>query len=494
MNDALQASGWDGMSRLPGIVLLGMNHKTAALEVREKLSLNTEEVAYLLLALKQSEGISEAMILSTCNRVEFLLVAENVKDARNRVFSELALRKNLQPELFSPCFYAHEGLDAVRHLFRVAASLDSMVLGEPQILGQVKQAYQGSTGAGASGPILNRMLHRAFQVAKRIRTETGIGDHAVSISYAAIELARKIFGSLEGRKAMLLGAGEMAELAVEHLLRHKISGILVANRTFERGLALARRFDGEAIRFEDVFENLGDVDIVISSTGAPDYVIRKSDVRPLMRKRQNRSLFFIDIAVPRDVDPAINTLDNAYVYDIDDLQGVVDDNLNERKQEAGRAEGIIEEAVLRFADWVEGLALVPTIKELRTKVETILEDELKRTLGDDWLRQGENPEALERMVEAMVTKVLHDPIALLKSGGMHGHRDRYLGWIRLLFNMDPVENPINSEQIPRMTPCMRKREKGEMDCTGQAECPGQSGENGDIWRLCCGREKTGRCE
>jgi glutamyl-tRNA reductase len=444
------------MARLPGILLLGMNHKTAALEVREKLSFNAEEVDVLLLALKQTGVLSEVLVLSTCNRVEILLAAENTQKAREVVIRELSVRKGVSSEFFLPSFYAHEGMAAVRHLFRVSASLDSMVVGEPQILGQVKQAYQRATAVGASGPILNRMLHRAFQVAKRIRTETGIGDHAVSISYAAIELARKIFGSLEGRRAMLLGAGEMAELAVEHLLRHKISGILVANRTFDRGLALARRFGGEAIRFEDAFTSLGDVDIVISSTGAPDYVIRRQDIKPLMRKRQNRSLFFIDIAVPRDVDPAINTLDNAYVYDIDDLQGVVDDNLEERRQEAGRAEGIVEEAVLRFTEWVEGLALVPTIKALREKVGGILEEELRRTLGSGGLGQGESPEALERMVDAMVTKVLHDPIRLLKSGGMHGNRDRYLGWMRLLFALD---TPASEPPVPLRRPVEDGEEK-----------------------------------
>ncbi|MCW7754600.1 glutamyl-tRNA reductase [Desulfobotulus sp. H1] len=454
------------MARLPGIVLFGMNHKTAALEVREKLSLNADEVASVLLNLKMAGTISELLILSTCNRVEFLLVTPDTDEARKEVLAELALRKGVAPEFFASCFYLFEGLEAVRHLFRVSASLDSMVLGEPQILGQVKQAYQRSTAAGASGPILNRLMHRAFQVAKRIRTETGIGDHAVSISYAAIELARKIFGSLEGRKAMLLGAGEMAELAVEHLLRHRISEVIVANRTFDRGFALAQRFGGKAIRFDDVQATLGDVDIVISSTGASDYVIRKADIRPLMRKRQNRSLFFIDIAVPRDVDPAINSLDNAYVYDIDDLQGVVDDNLHERQQEASRAEGIIEEAVLRFAEWVEGLALVPTIKALREKVGTILEDELRRTLGD----AGLPSEAMDRMVESMVTKILHDPISLLKSGGMHGNRDRYLGWVRLLFCLDPVESEGRS--VPSVD-CFLHREGEACVCkqkTGWKRC------------------------
>lgn len=433
------------MAKLPSILLLGANHHSASLEIREKLSLTEEEVDTMLFALKQSNIISEVLVLSTCNRVEFLLVSGDAPKARAMLFGYLAARKNLNISLFDSCFYEHTGLEAVRHLFRVSASLDSMVLGEPQILGQVKQAYQRSTRTGAAGPILNRMLHRAFQVAKRVRTETGIGDNAVSISYAAVELARKIFGKLEGKKILLIGAGEMAELAVEHLIRQKPAGFCVVNRTFERGEALACRFGGRALPMEEMLTAVADADIVISSTGSTDYVVRKPEVRTLMKKRQNRSLFFIDIAVPRDVDPAINTLDNAYVYDIDDLQGVVNDNLDERKREAERAESFVNEAVARFREWVEGLALVPIIKALREKIGTTLEEELRRSIED--FKQGRvgESEAVGRALDAMITKVLHDPITLLKSGGMHGNRDRYLSFVRLLFKLDDVPVDKNDE-------------------------------------------------
>jgi len=220
----------------------------------------------------------------------------------------------------------------VRHLFRVAASLDSMIVGEPQILGQIKEAYRRAAEAKTGGVILNRLLHRACFIAKRIRTETGIGDRAVSISYAAVELTRKIFGSLDGKRVLLIGAGEMAELAVEHLLRHPVAETFVANRTFENGLALARRFNGQAIRFEEIPEHLKRVDIIISSTGAPGFVITRDDVKRIIRARKNRPIFFIDIAVPRDIDPDINRLDNAYVYDIDDLKGAIEENIEDRQK------------------------------------------------------------------------------------------------------------------------------------------------------------------
>lgn len=432
------------MANLPGILLLGLNHQSASVDIRERLALTEEEVDATLFALKQSKIISEVFVLSTCNRVEFLLVSDDVMEARAMLFGYLAARKNVNLSFLDSCFYEYAGLDAVRHLFRVAASLDSMVLGEPQILGQVKQAYQRSTATGSTGPILNRMLHRAFQVAKRVRTETGIGDNAVSISYAAVELARKIFGKLEGKKTLLIGAGEMAELAVEHLIRQKPAAFCVVNRTFERGEALARRFGGNALPMEELAQAVEDADIVISSTGATDYVIRKPEVKALMKKRQNRSLFFIDIAVPRDIDPAINTLDNAYVYDIDDLQGVVNDNLDERRREAEKAESFVEEAVNRFKDWAEGLALVPTIKALREKVGATLEEELRRSIED--FKQGRvaESEAINRALEAMVTKILHDPITLLKSGGMHGNRERYLSFVRLLFKLDEVAERENT--------------------------------------------------
>jgi glutamyl-tRNA reductase len=317
----------------------------------------------------------------------------------------------------------------------VAGSLDSMVVGEPQILGQIKEAYRKAAFKKTSGVILNRLLHRTFLVAKRIRTETGIGDHAVSISYAAIELARKIFGDLEGRKVLLIGAGEMAELAVEHLIRNRADEIRVANRTFERGVELARRFDGQAIRFEEIADALEAVDIVISSTGASGIVIHRDQVRSAMRRRRNRPLFFIDIAVPRDIDPDINRLNNIYVYDIDDLKGVIEENIEDRQRAAIKGERIVDEAVIRFHQWYESLDVVPTIVGLRRKFEQVIRAEVARTCPGGGTR-GAAPDALDKMVNALVNKILHDPTTILKREEGHGDKAQLLAAVRKLFKLD----------------------------------------------------------
>ena len=310
------------------IILIGINHKTAPVELRECIAFSKDEAATATEALRGRPHIHESLLYSTCNRVELLLVTDDTPAAVADAKAFIADFNKIPVAQFESALYIHANDDAVRHLFRVAASLDSMIVGEPQILGQIKEAYRRAAEAKTAGVILNRLLHRAFFIAKRIRTETGIGDRAVSISYAAVELTRKIFGTLDGKRVLLIGAGEMAELAVEHLLRHPVAETFVANRTFENGLALARRFNGQAIRFEEIPEQLKRVDIIISSTGAPGFVITRDDVKRIIRARKNRPIFFIDIAVPRDIDPDINRLDNAYVYDIDDLKGTIEENID----------------------------------------------------------------------------------------------------------------------------------------------------------------------
>ncbi|MBU1569790.1 MAG: glutamyl-tRNA reductase, partial [Proteobacteria bacterium] len=312
------------------IILLGINHKTAPVEIRELLTVSKEEAAAMLDAIKESASVNEVVIFSTCNRVEILMTAGDKADAIETAQRQLSRFKNVPVSRFQQSIYIYEGDEAVRHIFRVASSLDSMMVGEPQILGQIKEAYFNATKRKTSGVILNRLLHRTFFVAKRVRTETGIGDHAVSISYAAVELARKIFGLLDGKKVLLIGAGEMAELAVEHLIRNRVKEIFVANRTFKNGVELARRFGGTAIRFEEITDFIQQADVIISSTGSPDIIINKEQVKHIMPGRRNRPLFFIDIAVPRDIDPEINKLNNIYVYDIDDLNGVIDENIEDR--------------------------------------------------------------------------------------------------------------------------------------------------------------------
>ena len=418
------------------IVLLGLNHITAPVELRECLAFSKEETDSALETLMDEASIEEVLVLSTCNRVEVLMTTENNTSAVDAVKMFISDFKKITVGDFENSLYVYEGDEAVRHIFRVACSLDSMMVGEPQILGQLKEAFHASTSKKTSGVILNRLLHRAFFIAKRIRTETGIGDHAVSISYAAIELGRKIFGTLEGKAVLLIGAGEMAELAVEHLIRHRVGNIFVANRTFERGVVLAKRLNGTAVRFEEIIESLLKVDIIISSTGAPDFVIQRNQVKGLMRRRRNRPIFFIDIAVPRDIDPELNRLSNTYVYDIDDLKGVIDENVADRAKEAVKAERIVDEAVIHFRQWYESLSVVPTIVALRNKMETIIKKEVEKTFQSLNHISDEDRQAIDRMANSVVNKILHDPTLFLKRDGCHGNKNVYLDATRKLFNLD----------------------------------------------------------
>ncbi len=418
------------------IVLLGLNHKTASVDVRECIAFTADETDRALALLRNDPAIGESVLFSTCNRIELLMAAEESETAITTAKQFIADFKKVPLNQFDQALYQYVGDNAVRHTFQVAASLDSMVVGEPQILGQMKEAYRKATEEGTSGVILNKLLHRTFFVAKKVRTETGIGDHAVSISYAAIELGKKIFGDLDGKRVMLIGAGEMAELAVEHLIRNRAGTITVANRTFERGVELADRFAGKAIKFEEIVDSIDDVDIIISSTGATGYVLHKNQIKQAMKNRRNRRLFFIDIAVPRDIDPEINRINNAYVYDIDDLKGIVDENVEDRRREALKAQRIIDEAVIGFRRWYDTLEVVPTIVSLRGKVETLARNELDKTLGSLSHLSDADKQAIERMTGALVNKILHEPTSFLKKDGCRGNKSVSLDLTRKLFNLD----------------------------------------------------------
>jgi len=418
------------------IVVVGLNHKTAPVEVRERLAFSSEDTSHVLETVCQCSGVEEILLFSTCNRVEFLLAVQDAAEAVEAVKAFMADFKNTPLQSFEESLYVYDGDEAVRHMFRVASSLDSMVVGEPQILGQVKECYGRACDHRTCGVVLNRLMHRAFSVAKRVRTETGIGDHAVSISYAAVELGRKIFGELEEKAVLLIGAGEMAELAVEHLVNNRARPIFVANRTFERGLELAEGFRGTAIRFDEVRDYLKKVDIVISSTGAAGYILVRDDFKGLMRARKNRPLFFIDIAVPRDIDPEINRLNNVYVYDIDDLNNAIQENIDERQQEALRGERIVDGAVIQFRRWFQGLDVVPTIVDLREKAEQIRQRELKKTFGALHAVSEKDKAAIDRLTAALVNKILHDPTVFLKQSGHQERKPLYVDITRRLFNLD----------------------------------------------------------
>lgn len=417
------------------IACLGVNHHTAPVAVREKLAFSGD-CSRPLAVIKELAGCDECCFLSTCNRVEALLVAdpkaETIKAAREFLFAGSGLSER-EVEQYT---YLHVGSAAVKHVFRVAASLDSMVVGEPQILGQLKDAYRLAVEHDAAGPVLHRLLSKSFSVAKRIRTETSIGSSAVSISYAAVQLARKIFGDLAGRRVLLAGAGEMAELAAEHLLAQGIGKVVVANRTLERAMNLARRFNGEAVGLDELVPQLAGVDILISSTGAPGLILRKEEVRPIMRQRRHQPLFLIDIAVPRDLDPGLNDLDNVYLYDIDDLRQVVEVNKAQRQQEADKAERIVAEETIKFDHWLANMDLGPTIAALRQKAEEIRRAETAKTLAGLPELGPEGEKALELMGNAMLNKLLHHPMLFLKEEGAPEEKRRNLLLVRKIFALD----------------------------------------------------------
>ena len=394
------------------IMLLGVNHKTAPVEIRERLAF-TNDPGTPYRELKVIPGCEQFTFLSTCNRVEVLFVSstpmETEKKVRNFLFNN-----SMSYEEAGKYVYLHQGEDAIQHLFRVGASLDSMIVGEPQILGQLKQAYRDASEQDAVGLIVNRLMHKAFSVAKRIRTETEIGSSAVSISYAAVELAKKIFGDLKNKIAMLVGAGEMAELAAQHLMNQGVAEVLVANRTFERAVNLARCFNGKPVALEELIPQLEHVDILISSTGSPDIILHRQDVKPIMRKRRNRPLFLIDIAVPRDLDPKLNDLANVYLYGIDDLNNVVDINKTERDKEAVQAERIVTEETLKFMLWLGSMEVTPTIVAIREKADAIRKAELAKTLPNLDNLSEEEKQAIEKMTSAMMNKILHHPIIFQK--------------------------------------------------------------------------------
>ena len=416
------------------IFLVGLNHRTAGVDVRERFALanHCDEEHW---ALPCIGAVSESVILSTCNRVEIL--AAGTGDMAEQILCNWAKARGTDVEDLRPYVYVHKNLEAVRHLFSVASSLDSMVLGEPQILGQLKTAYRKAVKSRATGVILNRLLHKAFSVAKRVRTETAVASSAVSISYAAVELAKRIFGDMREHKAMLVGAGEMAELAAMHLLQSGINEILVANRTHARGQELAKQFNGRAIPFEQMPHYLLDVDIIITSTGSQEPIIRARDIRVALKARKNRPMFFIDIAVPRDIDPDVNGLDNVYLYDIDDLREVVEENLATRRDEAAKAAEIVNEEVAYFSKWLASLDMQPTIVDLIKKSQAIAEEELAKTLKRLGPVDDSTRDALEAMASSLVRKLNHDPIMFLKHGGMsqEGNGPR-ISVMRRIFNLD----------------------------------------------------------
>jgi glutamyl-tRNA reductase len=412
--------------------IIGVNHNSAPLDVRERLAVPEAQLPDAVQHLVKQPGVDEGMVLSTCNRVEVLTSSSQGADLRGFLRSYFGV----SPDTIGPHLYEFQEREAVRHVFRVASSLDSMVVGEPQILGQVKEAYSVARSLGAINSALEALLSRAFAVAKKVRSETAIGTSSVSIASVAVQLAEKIFGSLAGRTVYLVGAGKMAELSARHLIAHGAARILVSNRTHERAVQLAEAFGGQAIPFERLHETAGQADIILTSTGATEPLFRREHGERLLKGRRNRPVFFIDIAVPRNVAPEVNALDGLFVYDIDDLQSVASNNSAERKKEAERAERIVEAEVDRFSLRMKSLQVVPTILSLQEYCETIRQAEIDRIRGKLGRISPEQEAAIEAMTRGIINKLLHTPITTLKSSAAEPEAETIHEMVRRLFNLN----------------------------------------------------------
>jgi len=396
------------------IFVAGLNHNTADVEVREKVAFDGPRLDEGLRRFRGLPGIEEAMILSTCNRVELYAHVKDTMKASESIKDFLSEFHNVNRALLDKAIYTHDDVDAIRHIFRVASSLDSMVIGEPQILGQLKEAFETALEKKTTGILLNRLMKKAISVAKKVRSETKIAENAVSISFAAVELAKKIFTDLSGKVFMLLGAGEMAELAARHLMSNGVEEVIVANRSFERACDLSKEFNGRPVKLDDFLREMIHSDIVICSTGAPNYILMRDQMQKVMKERKQRPVFLIDISVPRNIDPRINDLDNVYLYNIDDLQGIVDTNMFERKKEAEKAEKIIEEEIEPFLKWLSSLDSVPTIVALREKAEEIKKEEFEKLMNRFPELEDRQKKAIEYMASAIINKLIHPPTKALK--------------------------------------------------------------------------------
>ena len=412
--------------------LIGVNHHSAPVEVRERLALSESRLPEVCKKLAEHPGVEEGFVLSTCNRVELLAHTQN-GSADLRAF----VRDYFQLDVseLDRYLYEYREREAIQHLFRVTSSLDSMVVGEPQILGQVKEAYAVARAVGAVHSQLDSLLTRAFAVAKRVRTETAVGSSAVSVASVAVELAKKIFGSLQGKHVYLVGAGKMSELAARHLLAHGAASIFVANRTYDRAVRLAGKFNGQAIAFEELYETCDKADIVITSTGAPHAIFRREHGELFLSRRRNRPMFFIDIAVPRDVDPSLNKVDGIFVYDIDDLQQAVSAHVADRRKEAEKAESIVAGEVERFQARLQTLDVVPTIVSRQDHLETIRQAEIDRVRGRLGPLTPDQELAVEALTRGIVNKIMHTPISTLKTAARDSEATTVVDVVRRLFNL-----------------------------------------------------------
>lgn len=417
------------------ILIVGVSHKTAPVAIRERLAFAAEELPGCLTQLRALPPVEEVAVLSTCNRVELYCAGHNIDLIHQEVNTWLTANRALPWTTLAPCLYAYTGLEAIRHGFRVAASLDSLVVGEAQILGQMKQAYSQANEANVLGPILNKFFQHAFHTAKQVRNDTGIARNPVSIASAAVSLARRIFGDLHGCQCLLIGAGEMCELAARHLVSDGVK-ILVANRTLARAQTLAATFEGEAITLTDLDLHLDRADIILSSTGSQTHVVTAPMVKNSLKRRRQRPQFFIDIAVPRDLDPEIAKLDNAYLYDIDDLTRIVENNVKDRSHEIATAMAIIEKKSIEFINWLETLGVSPVLTSLREKLETIRDQEVAKAISSWPDLSSEEQKRVELLARQLVNKILHAPLSSLRRLAAEPDGELYVDAARQLFQLD----------------------------------------------------------
>ncbi|BBL76591.1 glutamyl-tRNA reductase [Methylomagnum ishizawai] len=404
-----------------GILTLGLNHNTAPVSIRERLAFPAERLHHALQGLIQLPEVREVAILSTCNRTEVYCGAET-PTPHETLIDWIAHEQRLRREDFQPFLYTHRGADTIRHMFRVASGLDSMILGEPQILGQMKTAYQSAAEAGTLGKTLGKLFQHTFSAAKKVRTDTAIGSSPVSVAFAAVRLAQRIFDDLSRQTAILIGAGETIELTARHLAENKIGELIIANRTYDKAHALAQQFNGFAISLSELPKHLARADIVVASTASPLPILGKGSVESAIKARKHKPMFMVDLAVPRDIEPEVEQLRDVYLYTVDDLRNTVEENLRSRQEAALQAEEIIDTEVDHFLAWLKAQGAITTIQDFRKQAETLRDEALAKALQA--LKSGRPPEqALELLAHLLTNKLTHTPSIQLKQAGIYERHD-----------------------------------------------------------------------
>ncbi|MDK2743702.1 MAG: glutamyl-tRNA reductase [Nitrospira sp. BO4] len=438
------------------LIVVGLSHKTAPVEIRERLAVPESRLGEALTRLCSYPGIKEGVLLSTCNRVEVYSVVDDIEAGYGRIQEFLAdTHLSLSSEQLTPHLYWHTGDRAIAHMFRVAASLDSMIIGESQILGQLKDAFEVALAHKTTGVIMNKVVKKAISVAKRVRTETKISEMAVSVSYAAVELAKKIFSDLHEKTVLLVGAGEMAKLAARHLIANGVGHVRITTRTAQHAVDLAAKFGGTPVPFDQFKDDMASADIVLVSTGAAHYIVGAEDVQRAVNERMNRPMFLIDISVPRNIDPSVRHVDNAFLFDIDDLKHRVEQNRSERVKEAEKAERMVLEEVTTMLDWMKSLEVTPTIVALRNRVEDIKRVEVEKALGRLGHLSPQDRELVEGLASSIVNKLIHRTMVTLKTEVNSSNGPAFVEAARRFFHLDrPTSSLPQPENYTEPSRCL----------------------------------------